>query len=224
MNITNNISLHDSNNLSQKDTSILSFCNFFNHSNFNLLPKTRINITIPNGNSEKPHVRPYLFPYMWSVKHTHGVLGCRNRTVRSKTTAADKNNNCNNSNNDYNCNRNMNDYCDYNRNNNNNHNNRYKRYTKHTSHISTCTYSLLPTNSVGLGLKDFLRKPLRMCLAVSLLTTVSCNRSYVYRVEYHDGSVEYFDTAPDNAPETKETVKETKRIRTDEIHKYENTK
>lgn len=222
MNITNHISFSNSNNLSQKDTCTLSFRNFFNHFNYNLSQSSIINITNQNGSAEKPHARPYLFPYMWSVKHTHGVLGCRNRTVRKTTTADNNSNNSNNSNNDYNYNRNMNDNCDYNRNNNNNHNNRYKRYTKHTSHISTCTYVFFkPTNSVGIN--NILRKPLRMCLAVSLIaTTVSCNRSYVYRVEYNNGSVEYFDYKPDDATDATETVKETKRIRTDEIQKYEN--
>ena len=213
MNIETNIS--NINNLSEKDTKNLSFRNFINIFSNNSKHISTIDITSTNGNPEKPHVRPYLFPYMWSVRHTHGVLGCRHRGVR-KTTTADKNNNSN-SNNDNNNRNNCN--CNYNY-------NRYNVFTKHVSHASIC--SLTPRQCLGLGLKNpiYKRTSLLACHLVSLFSItvlLSCTHgSYVYRVEYNDGTVEYYTEKPDTASETTENVKETKRIRTDEINNYEN--
>ena len=216
MNIFKNISTINikSNNLSQKDTFILSIRNYFDTLNNNL--KEYLNINPFLRSPKEPHVRPYLFPYMWNVKHTHGVSGCRNWAVRKTTTATTDNNN--DSNNDDNCNRNMNDNCNY------IHNNRYKRYTKHISHISTYTYrdSSNPTY-VGI-ISESARVPLRMCLLVSLIiTTVSCNNTnYIYRVEYNDGTVEYFNIPPERSAEPVVNVKNTVKIKADEITKYEN--
>lgn len=213
---TKNIS--DFNILSQKNTRLLSFCNQNNIFTFKSKQNKTFYIKTNNGNSEEPHVRPYLFPYMWSVKHTHGVSGCINRMVESTTTATEKNNN--DSNNDNNNNRNMN--------NNHNciHNTCYKRYTKHISHVSTCVQSFFkPIYNIGLGIKKHACAPLRTCLFVSTMvfTSVSCtNRLYIYRVEFSDGTVEYFNMPPERALESTETVKATTKIKADEIEKYEN--
>lgn len=201
-------------NLSQKDTKKFSFRNFINIFSNNSKHISTIDITSTNGNPEKPHVRPYLFPYMWSVRHTHGVLGCRNRAI-GKTTTADKNNNSN-SNNDNNNRNNCN--CNYNY-------NRYNVFTKHVSHVSTC--SLTPRQYLGIGIKNLIQPvtSLLACHLVSLVFMValqSCaHGSYIYRVEFSDGTVEYFTTTPENALESTENVKETKRIKTDEIDIYE---
>lgn len=108
----------------------------------------------------------------------------------------------NNSNNTYNC---------------NNHNNRYNsRYTIDMSHICTCTYVLIQ-NSVH-TLLDFIRKPLHVCLTVSTVLIASCNTSYIYRVEYTDGTVEYYDTKPDTANRGVNTFF---KIKTENIGDYE---
>lgn len=107
-----------------------------------------------------------------------------------------------------------------------NHNNRYKRYTKHISHVSTCVHRFFkPIHNIGLGIKENVCAPLRTCLLVSTMvfTTVSCtNRLYIYRVEFSDGTVEYFNMPPERALESTETVKATTKIKADEIEKYEN--
>ena len=111
-----------------------------------------------------------------------------------------------NSNNNYNC---------------NNHNNRYNsRYTKSISHISTCTYISFKPTYVG-TLLESLCKPLRICLlALTPTVSLSCNTHHIYRVEYTDGSVEYYETRPDTT-EQGQNIKSFFEINPDDIGEYE---
>lgn len=109
----------------------------------------------------------------------------------------------NNSNTTYNC---------------NSHNNSYNsRYTKGISHISTYTYTIL--SKCVHTLLDSIREPLRICLTASIVLTTSCNTSHIYRVEYKDGSVEYYETKPDNVQDT--TINSVIRLKPDDINRYE---
>lgn len=100
--------------------------------------------------------------------------------------------------------------------NNNSYINYYRNFLKsYLSHIYMCIY-----NFFNLICTYIYKKHIQtyICLLCAI-ATVSCKSSYIYRAEFKNGSVEYFETKPDTT--VNKNIKSFIRIKIDNIGDYE---
>lgn len=94
----------------------------------------------------------------------------------------------------------------------------YNRYNYR--YIRTFMKPGYPTNQyIGIGIN--IKSSISWFIILLILAfTTSCRSNYIYRLEYNNGSVDYFQTMPDTIGSS-EHIKSLIRIKVDDIDKHE---